>query len=201
MTDFLHEELFVEPKSSLSLKLIAAIAALVVTVALFVGYAYLRRRHVENTAPTQVAAVEPRKPPKAVIRVDDALLSGSNRILSGTVTNTSTENLEGLSVELELKRRKDGVSEKKLVALQPSRLEPQQEGRYSLQLPAHEYASARLVALRGGPDSAPLPYTTGPGQKRQPERLESKTINVDKRPPSGKRDEFLNSPNDPARVP
>ena len=40
--------------------------------------------------------------------VDDALLQGGKTIIGGTVKNTSGEKLEGLAVELELKRRKDG---------------------------------------------------------------------------------------------
>jgi uncharacterized protein YfaS (alpha-2-macroglobulin family) len=131
--------------------------------------------------------------------VDDALLQGSKTIIGGTVRNTSTEKLEGLSVEVELKRRKDGVAEKQLVALEPAQLEPEQEGRYSLELKAQDYGSARLVALKAGPNLVPVPYTTAQGQKRPLERLESKSITVDK--PSSKRGEFLNSPEHPTRVP
>jgi hypothetical protein len=203
MTDSLHEELFAEPKSSLSLKLIAAIAALVITVLVFAGYAYLRQRHSESTglsAVTSQTAPEPKKSPKALIRIDDATLQADKTVLSGTVTNTSAEPLANVSVELELKRRKDAVAERKLIPLTPSTLEPQQEGKYSIQLQAQDYLSARLVGLRAGPDSSPVAYTTTQGQKRPPEIIGSKTITVDKRPPS-KRDEFLNSPDNPARVP
>lgn len=203
MTDSFHEEIFVEPKSSLTLKVIAAIAALAVTVLLFVGYAYLRQRHAEDAGSTstgQAPGAEPRKEPKALIRVDEALLSGGKTTLGGAVKNISNEKLTGVSVELELKRRKDGLAEKKLVMLEPAELEPDQEGRYSLQLQARDYSSARLMALRAGSDSAAVPYTTGQGQKRPPERLESKTVTVDKRA-SSKRGEFLNTPDNPARVP
>jgi hypothetical protein len=202
MTDSFHEEIFAQPKSSLSLKVIAAIAALVVTVLVFVGYAYLRQRHAGDSAlslDSQKPAAEA-KPPKALIKVDEALLSGGKTTLGGAVKNTSKEKLSGVSVELELKRRKDGVAEKKLVMVEPADLEPDQEGRYSLQLQARDYSSARLVALRSGADSAPVPYTTAQGQKRPPERLESKTITVGKRP-SSERGEFLNTPDNPARVP
>jgi hypothetical protein len=57
-----------------------------------------------------------------------------------------------------------------------------------------------LVALKAGPNLVPLPYTTAQGQKRPPERLESKTITIGKPSPS-KRGEFLNSPDNPSRVP
>ncbi len=203
MTDSLHEELFVEPKSSFGLKLIAAISALAVTIAVLAGYVYLRQRHARNgVAPASTAqanASEPKGSPKAMILVDEALLQGNKTIVGGTVRNTSAERLGQVTVELELKRRKDGVTEKKLVALEPSQLEPGQEGRYSLELKGQEYGSARLVGLRVGPDSSPVVFTSAQGQKRPPERLESKTVIVDK--PSSKRAEFLNSPDNPARVP
>lgn len=201
MTDSFQEEIFAEPKSSLSLKVIGAIAALVVTILVFVGYAYLRQRHADDTAASLTSQTPAEaKPPKALIKIDEPLLSGGKTTLGGAVKNTSKERLSGVSVELELKRRKDGVTEKKLVMLEPAELEPDQEGRYSLQLQAQDYSSARLVALHAGADSAPVPYTTVQGQKRPPERLESKTITVGKRP-SSNRDEFLNSPDNPARVP
>ena len=202
MTDSFHEQIFVEPKGSFGLRLVAGICALAVTAAVFLGYAYLRRRHAENSAAlstAQMKAAEPKTPPKAIVLVDDALMQGSKTIVGGSVRNTSGESLGQVSVELELKHRKDGTAEKKLVALTPSQLEPGQEGRYSIELKAQEYGSARLVGLRAGPDSSPLAYTSGPGQKRPAERLESKTIILNK--PSSKRGEFLNSPDNPARVP
>lgn len=196
-------ELFSEPKRSVATKVLAGISALVITALVFAGYAVLRKRHAQKSGALALssspATAEPRKPPKALVIVDDALLQGGKTIIGGTVRNTSTEKLEGLSVEVELKRRKDGVAEKQLIALQPAQLEPEQEGRYSLELKAQDYGSARLVALRAGANLVPLPYRTAQGQKRPMERLESKTLTVDK--PSSKRGEFLNSPDSPARVP
>jgi hypothetical protein len=202
MTDSLHEQPYVEPRSSFGLKLIAAISAIVVAVALLAGYAYLRQRHAGNAAARSTAqsSPEPKKPPQALILVDDALLQGSKTLVGGTVKNTSTERLAQVAVELELKRRKDGQPERKLIGVEPSQLEPGQEGRYSVELKSQDYGSARLIGLRVGPDSTAVVYTSGPGQKRPPERLESKTIVVG-RPPSSKRGEFLNSPDNPARVP
>lgn len=203
MIDSHQDELFAEPKGSLGPKVFAGIAALVITALVFTGYTLLRKRHAQSSASlvvfSQAPLAEPRKPPVALVMVDDVLLQGSKTIIGGTVKNTSQGKLEGLSVQLELKRRKDGVAETQMVALQPAQLEPEQEGRYSLELKAQDYGSARLVALKAGPNLVPLPFATAPGQKRQPERLESKTITVGK--PSSKRGEFLNSPDNPARVP
>lgn len=202
MSDSLHEQRFVEPKGSLGLKLVAGLCALALTVAVLVGYSYLRQRHAADTASIapRAASPEPRKPPKAVVLVDEALLQGNRTMVGGTVRNVSNEGLEQVTVELELKRRKDGAPEKKLIALAPSQLEPTQEGRYALELKAQEYGSVRLIGLRAGPDSSPVVYSSAQGQKRPLERLESKTVIVDK-PPSSKRPEFLNSPDNPARVP
>jgi hypothetical protein len=199
MTESPQESLFIEPKRSAVPKLLAAVAALVITGLLFAGYTLLRKRYVQNyiATPGSTTTVEPRQTPKALILVDEALLQGGKSTLGGTVKNTSAERLEGLSVELELKRRKDGGTENQSVALNPAQLEPAQEGRYSLELRAQDYSSARLVGLKAG--SGLLAYTTAQGQKRPPERLGSKTITTGK--PASKRGEFLNSEDNPARVP
>lgn len=203
MTESLREGLFVEPKSTFGLKLIAAISALAVTIAVLVGYAFLRQRHVNNAAAQPSSSQnspEPKKSPKALILVDEATLKANKTIVGGSVKNTSTETLRQVAVELELKRRKDGSPEKRLIGLVPSQLEPAQEGRYSLELISQEYGSARLVGLKSGTDATSIAYVSGPGQKRPPERLESKTVIVD-RPSTSKHGEFLNSPDNPARVP
>ncbi|MEP6718751.1 MAG: hypothetical protein ABJB21_06405 [bacterium] len=199
ITESEHEEIFIQASESSGLKMVAAISALVITALIFVGYAYLRKRQAQSNVPVQRAATaQPKAPPQALILVDEALLQGSNTLLGGTVRNISNGRLNGISIEIEVKRRKDGTTEKKLVPVSPADIDPQQEGRYSLQLKAQEYASARVIALHDGAQST-LPYTLAQGEKRPPERLESKTIKVDK--PSGKRSDFLNSPDNPARVP
>ena len=197
-----QDELFTEPKNSTGLKVVAALSALIITALVLTGYTLLRKRHAQDSGSLSLSSpaspAEPAKPPKALIIVDEALLQGGTSTLGGIVKNTSAEKLEALAIELELKRRKDGVLEKKLVLVDPVLLESQQEGRYLLEIKAQDYSYARLVGLRAGPNSLPLPYTTAQGQKRPPERLEPKTIVVGK---PGKGDGFLNSPDNPARVP
>lgn len=198
-----HEEIFLEPQRSIVPKLLAALAAFAITAVVVVGYTVLRKRHAQTAAslaPATQPAAEPRQPPQALVLVDDALLQGNKTKIGGTVKNTSATRLEGLSVELELKRRKDGGLEKQLVPLQPSQLEPQQEGHYSLELKVQDYGSARLVGLKSGANLAAVPITTTQGQKRPLERLETKTVTIGKRPP-GKGGEFLNTQDNPARVP
>ena len=202
LIDSHSEELFAEPKSSSRRKLLGAILALAITALVFIGYTYLRNKHAQEVAATatpQTLSTEPKGPPQALILIDDALLQGGKAVLGGTVRNISPQKLGPLVIELELKRRKDGGVEKKLVSLAPAHLEPQQEGRYSLDLKTQEYGSARITALRADDGSLPLPYTTASGQKRPLERTASKTITVDKRPAKG--DGFLNSPDNPSRVP
>lgn len=197
------DELFGEPKRSLTPMLLAGICALVITALLLAGYTLLRKRHAEDSGAASLSnpaqPVEARKPPKALVIIDEAMLKQGKTTIGGIVRNTSSDNLEALSVELELKRRKDGGTETQLVPLVPALLEPQQEGRYSLQLKAQDYSSARLVGLKTGPTLDAVAYTTAPGQKRPPERLETKTIIIGK--PTSKGGEFLNSPDKPAHVP
>lgn len=204
MIDSHYEEVFVESQRSVVPKLLAGLAALVITALVLFGYTVLRKRHAQDAASlaslSQPPGAEPRQPPQALVMVDDALLQGSKTTIGGIVRNTSAQKLEGLSIELELKRRKDGSVEKQIIALNPAQLEPQQEGRYSLELKAHDYSSARLVALKSGPNLVPLPFATAQGQKRPPERLESKTIIINK-PAGSKSGEFLNTPDNPVRVP
>ena len=195
-----QNELFVEPKSSAGPKMLAGLAALLITALVFAGYALLRKRHAGSLVSSpQASTTDAIKPPKALIIIDEALLQGGKTTIGGVVRNTSSEKLEGLAVELELRRRKDAVIETRSISLAPADLESQQEGRYLLELKAQDYSSARLVALKAGPNALPLPYATAQGQKRPLERLEPKTIIVGR--PSGKGGEFLNSPENPARVP
>lgn len=202
VTNQLHSELSHQEESPVGPKVVAGLLALIVTAAVFAGYIYFRNRQAQQNLavseqPQQSARVV-KGPPKAHILVDEALLKGGQTIIGGSVKNISGETLSGLAVDLELKRRTGGATERMKVAVSPAQLEPDQEGRYTLKLPAQHFSSVRLVGLSGGADSALLSYTTGQGQKRPLERLEPKVVVV---PRSSNRSEFLNSPDSPARVP
>lgn len=204
LTDSTHTELLIEEKRSTARKLVAVVCALTVTAIVFVGYTYLRKRSAQQrlaeiAAQTPPTADIPKGPAKAHILVDDALLKGGQTIIGGTVRNISTEKLNGLTVALELRRRKDGSLEQTSAEVEPRDLEPDQEGRYVLKLPAQQYISVRLVGLKGGPDSGLVAYTTASGLKRPPEKTEPKVVTIPR--PGSKRGEFLNSPDSPARVP
>lgn len=189
---------------SRSLVLVGVLTALVVTGLIFAGYTVLLRKHRQNVlASAQAQAsrqIGPRGPAKAQILVDEALLKGDQTIVGGSVKNISGESLSNLVVDLELTRRKDGSSQKIAVQIEPTQLAPQQEGRYSLQVRSADYIAVKLVGLKSGANPAMLAYVAAPGQKRPLEKLESKTIIVN-RPATGSKGGFLNSPDNPSRVP
>ena len=190
-----------EPQSR-SLVLLGVLAALVVTGLVFAGYAILRKQHQQKTLAEEAARaprVESKGPAKAQILVDDALIKGDQTILGGSVKNISGENLNNLAVNLELIRRKDGGTEKVAAQVEPTQLAPQQEGRYSLQVRSSDYLAVKLAGLKSGANSNLLAYVAAPGQKRPLEKLESKTIIINR--PGASKGGFLNSPDNPGRVP
>ena len=205
LTDSSHTELLIEEKQPASRKLVAVICAIAITAIVIAGYTYLRRRHsqqVQAQAAQQAQAENdqnlPKGPAKAHILVDEPLLKGGDTIIGGTVKNISNEKLIGVSVGLELRRRKDATLDQVSAPIDPAELEPQQEGRYMVKVPAADYSSVRLINLRTA-DSSLIAYTTSPGQKRPPEKIEPKVVVVPR--PRSKGGEFLNSPDNPARVP
>jgi hypothetical protein len=203
ITDSVESELLREEKSSRGRQLLAGVCAILFTAAVFAGYVYFRNRHARLNAaatepPKTSAANVPKGPARAHILVDEALLKGGQTIIGGSVKNISPDTLAGLAVELELKRRTGDETERMNVAVNPDQLAPNEEGRYAVKLPAQHFSSVRLVALKGA-DSALLAFTSAPGQKRPLERLEPKVIVIPRR--STGHGEFLNSPDNPARVP
>ncbi len=192
---------FVQPKESSRLKLLAIVCAVAVTAVLLTGYAYMRKRHAQQAlASVNLAIVadnSPKGPALAQILIDDPLLNKSETIIGGTVKNISPQQLTGLAIALELKRRKDGATEQASVPVEPAQLQPQQEGTYTLRLPIQNYGSIRLLGLKAGPQAIFIAFTSAPGKKRPPERLEPRTVVVK---PSRK-GEFLNTPDTPSRVP
>jgi|SRR5215813_3604546 len=197
------DESFDSEKQSRSRLLLGMLLALLVTGLLVAGYSLLRKRHQQRVIAEQQLntppVTEPKGPPQVEILVDDALIKGDQRLLGGTVKNISERNLNDLTVDLELIRRKDGGTEKVSAGVDPRELPPQQQGRYSIQLKAADYLSVKLAGLRSGANPALVAFIAGTGQKRPPEKYEGKTIIVS-RPSSGK-EGFLNTPDNPGRVP
>ena len=184
-------------------KLLAVVLAIFATVAILVGYGYMRKRHAEKVLANSAVPATPNDGPKgpavAHILIDDPMLEKGVTTIGGVVKNISKRELSGLSVALELRRRKDGKTEHATVPVEPAKLNPDQEGAYSLKLPAQTYGSIKMIGLKADPEATLISYSFSPGKKRPPEKLEPKTIIVGKRPV--KDGEFINSFENPTRVP
>jgi len=196
------EETLAQENASRKGKILAAVCAVGLTAILLVGYGYIRKYHAqrviaENTPPP-VADSGPKGPPVAHIVIDEPTLEKGMTTIGGVVRNISKHDLSGLSVVLELRRRKDGKLEQSALPVTPSPLQPEQEGSYALKVSAQEFASIRLAGLQADPQSALVAYTSAQGKKRTPERLEPRTIVVKR---SGKPGEFINTPDNPGRIP
>ena len=199
---FHPEETIARERDSSKLKLLAAVCAVAVTALLLVGYGYIRRYHAqrvlaENTLPT-VTDSGPKGPPLAHVVIDEPTLEKGMTTLGGVVKNISKRELSGLSVVLELRRRKDSGIEETVLPVTPAQLQPEQEGSYSVKVSVQDFASIRLAGLKSEQHSALIAYTSSQGKKRTPERLEPRTIVIRR---GGKPGEFINSPDNPVRVP
>ena len=194
------DDLVMMPGRSKLALVVAIICALGISAALFAGYYYLQRRHAEKMRATQQSKASPNLPPEAQIYEDEALLKGAQAVIGGTVVNISQATLANLTVDLELKRRQDGTLETRSVAVEPGELAPDQQGRYSLSISSRDYRGARLLRLRSGARADDVPFKTAPGAQRPPEPpLPTRTIIKRPPPPSG--EEFINTPDRPAKVP
>jgi len=199
---FHPEEAIARERDSNKRKLLAVVCAVAVTAILLVGYGYIRKYHAqkviaENTPPP-VTDAGPKGPALAHVVLDEPSIAKGVTTIGGVVKNISKQDLTGLSVVIELRRRKDGGLEESILPVTPSQLQPEQEGSYSVTLPAQNFASIRLAGLKADPQSMLIAYSSSQGKKRTPERLEPKTV-VGKR--AGKPGEFINSPDNPGRIP
>jgi hypothetical protein len=196
---FHPEEAIARERESSKRKLLAVVCAIGVTAILLAGYSYMRKYHAqrvlaENTPPPVVE----KAPPMAHVVVDEPTLDRGMTTIGGVVRNISKQDLSGLSVVVELRRRKDSGLEEHVLAVTPAQLQPEQEGSYALKVSAQDFASIRLAGLKADPQSSLIAYSSSQGKKRTPERLEPKTIVVKR---TGKPGEFINTPDTPVRVP
>lgn len=199
---FHPEEAIARERDSNKLKLLAVVCAVALSAILLVGYGYIRKYHAqkvlaENTLPPVVDAA-PKGPALAHVVLDEPSIAKGMTTIGGVVKNISKQDLSGLSVVLELRRRKDGGLEESILPVTPSQLQPEQEGSYSVTVPAQNFASIRLAGLKADPQATMIAYSSAQGKKRTPERLEPKTVVVKR---TGKPGEFINSPDNPGRIP
>ena len=198
------EETASQQKESGKRMLLGVVCAMVITAIVLAGYALMRKRHAQQqaqliaSAATPVPDTGPKGPPLVHVMIDEPTLEKGTTVIGGSVKNISDRELTGLSVALELRKRKDGTTESTLVPVAPAQLQPQQEGQYSLRLPTQSYGSIRFVGMKADPQSTLIAYSSSPGKKRAPEKIEPRTVIVR---PSGKKGEFINTPDNPVRVP
>ena len=180
--------------------LVGLLCAVLLTGLVLGGYIFLRKRHERQVAAAQ--AVEVRKnSPKVEVLVDDAVVKGKITTLSGTVHNISPETLQNIAVELALRRRAGSGIETRVVVTDAAVLPPDGRARYSLEVATQDYSTSTFMRVIGGNDRTPVAFKAMPGNPAPPmDSPASKTVVVDK-PSSGKRDEFINTPNNPGRVP
>jgi len=194
-----------EDRSSTLRRVLAVVCALTVTAGILFGYSYLSWRNSERLRLQQAAEVPAQKPspsPQAVVFVDEAMIKGPQAVIGGTVQNISPAKYTNLKVEIELKRRKDGGVETRMLDLVPSEVEPEQQGRYSLNVPSREYRESKVLSIRSGEGFTFVPFKTMPGASRPKERLpESKTIIIKPSPRRGNGEEFINTPETPVKIP
>ena len=198
---FHPEEAVTQQHDSTKRKLLAAVCAVAVTAILLVGYAYFRKYHAQRVLQnaTPPVAESPHKGPAlAHVVMDEPTLEGRMTTVGGVVKNISNQPLSAVLVTLELRRRKDGKTEETVLAVTPGQLQPQQEGSYAAKFSIEEFASVRLTGVHADPQATDIVYTVAQGKQRPPERLQPQVINGKR---SGKPGEFLNTPDNPGRVP
>lgn len=185
----------------LGLRRLTAAALLLAAPLSFSGCGTRASSNAARASATPPPAARVQTPPGANIYVDEAMLSKPYAIIGGTVENICGERLENLTVEIELKHRDDGGTERREVAVQPQSLDPGMRGKYSLKVLSDEWGSSRVVGLlRGG--GREVAFKSLPGAKRPPERPGGNVVIV-KAPPGrkSKGDEFINTPDTPISVP
>ena len=199
---FHPEEAIARERDSSKRKLLAVVCAVGVTAILLAGYGYIRKFHAQkviaDNTPPPVEETGPKGPAVAHIVVDEPTLEKGMTTIGGVVKNISQQELSGHAVVIEMRRRKDSGVEETVLPVTPTPLQPEQEGSYSVKVSAQEFASVRLAGLKADPQSTLIAYSSSQGKKRTPERLEPRTIVVKR---AGKAGEFINSPDNPGRVP
>ena len=154
-------------------------------------------------AASSVKTIKVSAPAQAEIYVDEAMLAKPYAIIGGTVKNVGSQRLEKLSVEIELRRRESGEVERRDVSVEPADLGPGEKGKYVLKVLSEEWGSSRVASLRSGEGAREVSFNSLPGAKRPPERFPS-TKASDNAPRQRSRpssDEFINTPDNPIRVP
>jgi hypothetical protein len=103
---------------------------------------------------------------------------------------------------MELTHRKDGSREQRSLQVAPSELAPDQKGRYTLTL-SGDYRSLKLLSIRTGTRGEEVGFKTAPGTPRPheaaPETTRTVIITRPSQPKKG--EDFINTPDNPDRIP
>jgi hypothetical protein len=186
------------------IKVVSILLAVAVTATLLIGFLVWRKRHEQSVgiqAPAQPRQAKAALPTKVQVYIDEAVRKGPQALIGGTVHNISGENLTNLSVEIELSHRKDAGTETRVLEVEPKELAPDQKGRYSLAVTG-DFRSFKLLSIKSGPDSEEIGFKPAQGKERPRESPpETRTIIVN-RPASPKQgEEFINTPDNPSKIP
>ena len=152
----------------------------------------------QNDATVKAAAT-----PEANIFVDEPRLVKSYAVIGGTVQNVGGQKLEQLSVLIDLRRRDDGTTVRREVAVEPADIEPGVQGKFAIKVEPDEFRGSSVVGLRSGSEARDVAFKAMPGAKRPPERFPDRVVNVkvpNKRSKGGD-SEFINTPDTPVKVP
>ncbi len=181
--------------------LVGLACALVFTGLVLGGYMYLRKRHERQVAAVAEAEVK-KKAARVEVFVDEPIVNGGRTVLGGTVHNISNDNLQNLAVELQLRRRMGSGVDLRVVTPESSDLAPDARTRYSVEVATADYMASTFARVVGGGDRAAIPFKVKPGNEAPAlESPGSKTVVVGDKPRPKGNDEFLNTPNNPGRVP
>ena len=198
-----HQEDAIEQRHDSNRRLLLGIVcAVAVTALLVAGYALMRRKHAQRVLaenqPPPVTESGPKGPPVAHVVIDEPTIEKGFTVIGGAIKNISDRDLSDLFVIIEMRRRKDSGIEEISLPVTPPLLQPQQQGAFSLRADAQDYASVRLAGVKAEPQSTLVAYSSSQGKKRPPERFEPKVVVVKR---SGKPGEFINTPDNPGRIP
>lgn len=194
----------IERRGSSVFKIVSIIVALALTGALLAGFLIWRRWHEEKTAPAQAAQTKvPDKPvlsARVQIFMDEPVRKGSQAIITGKVNNISNDNLSNLTLVAELTHRKDGGKEEIAFTTNPKELGPNQDGSYALTLTG-DYSAFTITHVKAGSNLEEVGFKTAPGAKRPQQQPNGVNNVIANRPPPKKGDDFINTPDNPAKVP
>ena len=181
--------------------LVGIVCALLLTGSVCGGYLFLLKRHERQVAAAAAAEKVEKEKAKVEVAVDEARTEGKKSILGGTIHNISNDNLHNIAVELQLRRRTGGTTEARIVMPESTDLAPDARTHYRLEVPVQDYNSATFARVVTGEPRLAIAFRALPGAERPPlpPVPAGKTIVVSR--PAPKDGEFLNSEQNPGKVP